>query len=80
MPFRTTLIRDITLSGAALHAGVAVTMILSPAPAGQGDVDVKAILEASPNALRVVEFDAYRGDVFEGIAESLAWLAENDKA
>ena len=38
MPFRTTLIRDITLSGAALHAGVAVTMILSPAPAGQGVV------------------------------------------
>lgn len=47
-------------------------------PAGQGDVDVKAILLASPNALRVVEFDAYRGDVFEGIAESLAWLAAND--
>ncbi|WP_243061884.1 sugar phosphate isomerase/epimerase [Humibacter sp. RRB41] len=49
-------------------------------PAGQGDVDVKAILEAAPNALRVVEFDAYKGDVFEGIAESLAWLKENDKA
>lgn len=47
-------------------------------PAGQGDVDVKAILDAAPNALRVVEFDAYRGDVFEGIAESLAWLAAND--
>lgn len=49
-------------------------------PAGQGDVDVKAILEAAPHALRVVEFDAYRGDVFQGIAESFAWLAENDKA
>jgi len=49
-------------------------------PAGQGDLDVKAILEAAPHALRVVEFDAYRGDVFEGIAQSLAWLAENDKA
>jgi sugar phosphate isomerase/epimerase len=48
-------------------------------PAGQGDVDVKAILEAAPQALRVVEFDAYKGDVFEGIAESFAWLAENDK-
>ncbi|MGA0567650.1 sugar phosphate isomerase/epimerase family protein [Rathayibacter sp. KR2-224] len=47
-------------------------------PAGQGDIDVLAILQASPNALRVVEFDAYRGDVFEGIAESLAWLAQND--
>ncbi|GAB3394595.1 sugar phosphate isomerase/epimerase [Humibacter soli] len=47
-------------------------------PAGQGDVDVKAILQAAPNALRVVEFDAYKGDVFDGIAQSLAWLAEND--
>ncbi|WIB67605.1 sugar phosphate isomerase/epimerase [Curtobacterium sp. MCBD17_035] len=47
-------------------------------PAGQGDVDVAAILAAAPQALRVVEFDAYKGDVFEGIAESLAWLGEND--
>ncbi|GAA4164913.1 sugar phosphate isomerase/epimerase [Gryllotalpicola daejeonensis] len=47
-------------------------------PAGQGDVDVKAILAAAPAALRVVEFDAYKGDVFAGIAESFAWLAEND--
>ena len=47
-------------------------------PAGQGDVDVAAILAAAPHALRVVEFDAYSGDVFEGIAESLAWLRAND--
>jgi UDP-3-O-[3-hydroxymyristoyl] N-acetylglucosamine deacetylase len=38
MPFRTTLARDITFSGVALHAGVAVMMTLSPAPAGQGVV------------------------------------------
>lgn len=48
-------------------------------PAGQGDVDVAAILAAAPQAIRVVEFDAYSGDVFEGIAESLAWLGDNDK-
>jgi sugar phosphate isomerase/epimerase len=47
-------------------------------PAGQGDLDVAAILAAAPQALRVVEFDAYRGDVFNGIAESFAWLAAND--
>jgi len=29
--------------------------------------------------LRVVEFDGYAGDVFEGIAASFAWLLENDK-
>jgi len=48
-------------------------------PAGQGDVDVKAVLAAAPHALRVVEFDDYSKDVFDGIAESFAWLAENDK-
>ncbi|TWX36297.1 sugar phosphate isomerase/epimerase [Frigoribacterium sp. ACAM 257] len=48
-------------------------------PAGQGDVDVAAVLAAAPHALRVVEFDDYSKDVFDGIAESLAWLAENDK-
>jgi sugar phosphate isomerase/epimerase len=47
-------------------------------PAGQGDIDVAAILAAAPQALRVVEFDAYRGDVFDGIATSFAWLAQND--
>ena len=36
MPLRSTLTREIALSGTALHAGVAVTMILSPARAGQG--------------------------------------------
>jgi len=49
-------------------------------PAGQGDVDVLAILTAAPHALRIVEFDAYSGDVFAGIAESLAWLQANDVA
>jgi UDP-3-O-[3-hydroxymyristoyl] N-acetylglucosamine deacetylase len=36
MPFRTTLARDLTVSGTALHAGVPVTMTLSPASCGQG--------------------------------------------
>jgi UDP-3-O-[3-hydroxymyristoyl] N-acetylglucosamine deacetylase len=38
MPFRNTLARDLTISGTALHAGAAVTMTLSPAPAEQGVV------------------------------------------
>lgn len=49
-------------------------------PAGQGDVDVAGILAAAPQAIRVVEFDAYSGDVFQGITESLQWLRENDTA
>jgi sugar phosphate isomerase/epimerase len=48
-------------------------------PAGRGDIDVAGILAAAPQALRVVEFDAYAGDVFEGISDSLAWLRENDE-
>jgi sugar phosphate isomerase/epimerase len=48
-------------------------------PAGQGDVDVAAVLAAAPHALRVVEFDDYAKDVFDGVAESFAWLQENDK-
>jgi len=47
-------------------------------PAGQGDVDVAAVLAAAPQALRVVEFDDYAHDVFDGIAASLAWLREHD--
>ncbi|WP_136194243.1 sugar phosphate isomerase/epimerase family protein [Actinomyces procaprae] len=47
-------------------------------PAGSGEVDVAASLRAAPRALRVVEFDDYAGDVFEGIAASLAWLREHD--
>jgi sugar phosphate isomerase/epimerase len=48
-------------------------------PAGSGEVDVPAILAAAPRATRVIEFDAYAGDVFAGIARSFAWLAENDR-
>lgn len=47
-------------------------------PAGSGDIGVAAILAAAPDATRVVEFDAYAGDVFEGIAQSFAWLDAND--
>jgi UDP-3-O-[3-hydroxymyristoyl] N-acetylglucosamine deacetylase len=44
MSARHTIARDIAASGAALHAGVTVTMTLSPAPAGQGVVFVRADL------------------------------------
>lgn len=48
-------------------------------PAGSGELDVPAILAAAPQARRVIEFDAYAGDVFAGIARSFAWLTENDR-
>lgn len=43
-------------------------------PAGQGAVDVPGILAAAPRALRVVEFDDYAGDVFDGIRQSVEYL------
>ncbi|GAB3008945.1 sugar phosphate isomerase/epimerase family protein [Saccharothrix stipae] len=45
-------------------------------PAGQGRVPVAEVLAAAPDALRVVEFDAYDGDVFAGLAASHAFLGE----
>jgi sugar phosphate isomerase/epimerase len=48
-------------------------------PAGQGRVPVADVLAAAPNALRVVEFDAYDGDVFDGIAASRAFLVDADR-
>lgn len=43
-------------------------------PAGRGRVPVAEILAAAPDALRVVEFDRYDGDIFEGIAASYEYL------
>jgi sugar phosphate isomerase/epimerase len=42
-------------------------------PAGQGRVPVPAVLAAAPDALRVVEFDRYDGDIFDGLAASFAY-------
>ncbi|WP_326950998.1 MULTISPECIES: sugar phosphate isomerase/epimerase family protein [unclassified Amycolatopsis] len=43
-------------------------------PAGQGQVPIAEVLAAAPTALRVVEFDAFDGDLFEAIAASHAFL------
>jgi sugar phosphate isomerase/epimerase len=43
-------------------------------PAGQGRVPVAAVLAAAPNALRVIEFDRYDGDIFDGLAASRAFV------
>lgn len=45
-------------------------------PAGQGRMPIREILAAAPQALPVIEFDGYAGDVFEGIAESRRYLTE----
>ncbi|QHC57927.1 sugar phosphate isomerase/epimerase [Rathayibacter sp. VKM Ac-2760] len=45
-------------------------------PAGEGAMDVPAILAAAPQALAVLEFDAYAGDVFEGLASGRRYVSE----
>jgi sugar phosphate isomerase/epimerase len=44
-------------------------------PAGSGDMPVKEILAAAPDAVRVIEFDDYAGDIFDGIAQSLRFVS-----
>ena len=50
---------------------------LAQVPAGQGAMDIPAALAAAPSAeFRVIEFDAYAGDIFEGLAASLGYLRD----
>ncbi|VVJ21459.1 Xylose isomerase domain protein TIM barrel [Amycolatopsis camponoti] len=60
----------------AIHVkdGALATDATGQVPAGQGSVPVAEVLAAAPDALRVVEFDAYDGDLFEAIAASHAFL------
>jgi sugar phosphate isomerase/epimerase len=43
-------------------------------PAGEGAMDIPAVLAAAPDAMRVLEFDDYAGDTMDGLAASLAYL------
>ncbi|MBB4684292.1 sugar phosphate isomerase/epimerase family protein [Amycolatopsis jiangsuensis] len=60
----------------AIHVkdGSLATDATGQVPAGQGRIPLPEVLAAAPEALRVVEFDQYDGDVFEGIAGSFAYL------
>lgn len=44
-------------------------------PAGQGEVDIWGVISAAKGLeVGVVEFDDYAGDIFDGVAASLAYL------
>ena len=50
-------------------------------PAGRGDVPLVECLEAGSSIeYAVVEFDKYSGDIFQGVADSYAFLADTLKA
>ncbi|WP_285725571.1 sugar phosphate isomerase/epimerase family protein [Psychromicrobium xiongbiense] len=58
-----------------LKDGPLTTEPLDQLPAGEGKVDIPAILAAAPQlSAGVVEFDDYRGDIFAGLGTSLSYL------
>ena len=76
-----TLLRELGDRVRLIHVkdGTADGDVAKQQPAGSGEIDVAGILAAAPHAIRVIEFDAYSGDMFDGIAASFAWLADNDR-
>jgi sugar phosphate isomerase/epimerase len=44
---------------------------------GSGTLDVLGILAAAPQALRVVELDGFKGDVFDALRDSFSYLTSN---
>ncbi|WP_427007391.1 sugar phosphate isomerase/epimerase family protein [Pseudarthrobacter sp. H2] len=55
--------------------GPLTTDTMAQLPAGRGKVAVRDVIKAAKSLeVGVVEFDDYAGDIFEGIAESLAFL------
>jgi sugar phosphate isomerase/epimerase len=47
---------------------------------GSGSMPVRAIIEAAPDALRVIELDDSRGDRFQAVADSYAYLVKENLA
>lgn len=47
---------------------------------GKGSIDVPSILAAAPDAQRIVELDTCAGDIFEAVADSLAYLTELERS
>jgi UDP-3-O-[3-hydroxymyristoyl] N-acetylglucosamine deacetylase len=89
MSARNTLARALTISGTALHAGVPVTMTLSPAPAGQGilfrrsdrngaEIPARYDLVAETRLGTVIEKDGVSVGVIEHLMAALAGLGLDD--
>lgn len=60
----------------ALHIkdGPATTETKDQVAVGQGSLPIEQIIAAAPNALRVIELDDSRGDRFQAVADSFAFL------
>lgn len=66
----------------AIHVkdGPGTAEIKDQVAVGSGSLSIREILAAAPNALRVVELDDSRGDRFQAIADSYAYLATGNFA
>jgi sugar phosphate isomerase/epimerase len=47
---------------------------LAQEPVGQGAMDIPGVLRAAPHVTRIVEFDAYDGDLFVALQESFRYM------
>ena len=61
----------------ALHVkdGPGTTETKDQVAVGQGSLPIEQIIAAAPDALRVIELDDSRGDRFQAVADSFAFLA-----
>jgi UDP-3-O-[3-hydroxymyristoyl] N-acetylglucosamine deacetylase len=86
MSQRNTIAREVTVTGTALHAGVDVTMILSPAPAGQGvvfrrdgaEIPARYDLVGETRLGTVIEKDGVRVGVIEHLMAAIAGAGLDD--
>ena len=86
MSRRNTIGREVKVTGTALHAGTVVTMILSPAPAGQGvtfrrdgaEIPARYDLVAETRLGTVIERSGIRVGVIEHLMAALAGAGLDD--
>jgi sugar phosphate isomerase/epimerase len=78
----TELLQRLGSRVTALHLkdGPGTKNDLDQVAVGNGSMPVRAIIEAAPAALRVIELDNSRGDRFEAIADSYNYLVREDLA
>lgn len=71
-----SLLRKLGDRAGLLHVkdGPVTAETLDQLPVGAGRMPVAEILDAAPHALAIVELDAYAGDVFEAVQQSLGYL------
>lgn len=66
----------------ALHVkdGPGTTETKDQVAVGQGSLPIEQIIQAAPDALRVIELDDSRGDRFQAVADSFAFLTSKGLA